>query len=203
MKRLEIALGVLLVAVVVAHLSLRSDHERRNVEFLPDMVSSPAYGSQAANPVFTDGKTMQAPPDGTVARGFLPLHAAGVPLDVTTPFKELPAEQVEAWNRLQPPWDWEKLDGPARADVLARGAFIYSNFCIVCHGPSGAGDGAVTKLGVPPPTPLTGDGAKEKSDGRLYRIVTCGEGSMASYATQVAREDRWNVIRYIRSLQSP
>jgi mono/diheme cytochrome c family protein len=199
MTRWDALLGGLLAVVVALHLSLRADPARRNLEFVPDMANGPAYETQAANPVFPDGKTLQAPPPGTIARGYLPLAVDGLPLDVTTPYKELAPEQVAAWDRLAAP----ALDPEAAAAARARGAFVFENFCAVCHGAGGPEGGPVTKRGVPPPTPLTGDGARAKSDGRLFRILTAGEGNMPSYATQVAREDRWNVILYVRSLQNP
>jgi len=194
-SKLEAALGALLVLVIAAHFSIQRDPTRRNIDVLPDMVLSTAWESQSACPLFEDGKTMQMPPEGTIARGFLPLHARGILLDVTTPYKELSPEQVRAWDTLESPEPDEK--------TLERGRGVFANFCVVCHGAGGAGDGTVTKLGVPPPTPLTGQGAKEKSDGRLFRIITAGEGNMPPYASQVSREDRWKVIRYIRSLQTP
>jgi len=202
-SRAEALLAAALAVVLLTYVSLKPDYTRRNVEFLPDMVTSPAYESQAPCPAFPDGKTLQRPPAGTIARGFLPLEVDGVLLDVRTPYKELPPEQVGLWDRLPPPWAGKEPDALAAQADLARGSFVFTNFCAVCHGPAGAGDGPVTKLGVPPPTPLTGDGAKQKSDGHLFRIVTVGEGNMPSYASQVSREDRWKVIRYIRWMQNP
>ncbi|MBI3484584.1 MAG: cytochrome c, partial [Acidobacteria bacterium] len=38
-------------------------------------------------------------------------------------------------------------------------------------------------------------------DGQIFHIVTYGQKNMASYATQVSRDDRWKVILYVRSLQ--
>ena len=59
----------------------------------------------------------------------------------------------------------------------------------------------LTKRGVPPPPALDGDGTKAMSDGRLFRIITAGQGNMAPHAVQVGRDDRWRVVRFIRSLQ--
>ena len=39
-------------------------------------------------------------------------------------------------------------------------------------------------------------------DGRIYHIITNGQGNMPSFATQVTRNDRWRVIAYIRSVQA-
>ena len=39
-------------------------------------------------------------------------------------------------------------------------------------------------------------------DGQLFHILTYGQNNMASYAGQISRDDRWNVIAYVRSLQA-
>ena len=45
-----------------------------NLEYMPDMVASVAYDSFAPNPVTRDGRTLMAPPAGTIPRGYRPLH---------------------------------------------------------------------------------------------------------------------------------
>jgi hypothetical protein len=40
------------------------------------------------------------------------------------------------------------------------------------------------------------------SDGHIYYVMTFGKGSMGSYASQLTPEQRWWVIKYIRSKQS-
>ena len=42
----------------------------------------------------------------------------------------------------------------------------------------------------------------QMKDGQLFHILTHGQNNMASYASQLSREDRWNVIVYVRSLQA-
>ena len=202
MSRLEYALLAALAAIVVLALTAGPDRSRRNSEFMPDMVHSPAYASQSANPVFLDGKTAQRPPDGTVARGFMPLHLDGNLLDTTTAWEELSKEQVAAWQALRAPWDFEKLAEPERARIVGRGGEVFSTFCIPCHGAGAAGDGLVTKRGVPPPPTLLSDANKALTDGRMYRAISCGKGNMTGYPAQVGREDRWKVIRYVRTLQA-
>ena len=51
------------------------------------------------------------------------------------------------------------------------------------------------------PPALFAQGAIDMSDGQMFRIITAGQGNMAPHATQVARADRWRVIRFVRSLQ--
>ncbi len=38
-------------------------------------------------------------------------------------------------------------------------------------------------------------------DGQIFHVLTFGQNNMPSYASQLSREDRWNVITYVRSLQ--
>lgn len=203
---LEVLLVAGLLAAVGLWCLLGADPTRRNVVYAPtmrfDMAESPGYESQDPNPNFPDGKTLQRPPPGTIARGHPPLAVAGTILDtVTQPWNELSAPQRAAWNALQAPWDWAALGDPARAAVLRRGQAVYETFCIVCHGPRGAGDGPVTKRGVPPPKPFTDPAVLPLSDGRMFRSVSYGQANMPAYRSQVEREDRWKVIRYIRTLQ--
>lgn len=195
--------GLLAVGVLL-HVLIDPDLGRRNVEFMPDMAFSPAFKAQEPNPVFRDGATLQAPVPGTVARGQRPLMALGLLLDVTTPdWKKLPAEQQVAWDAYAPHWTWEGLAEPDRLRAAARGATVFGQVCATCHGLDGLGKTPVTQRGTPPPPSLLDERIQEMSDGHLYRIITAGQGNMAPHANQVARDDRWMVIRHLRSLQKP
>jgi len=196
MTILQKTLALAIAVVAVLHFVGDQDLRRRNFEVMPEMFYSVPYGAFDPNTNFADGKTAREPVAGTIAHGFAPLHAKGVLLDTTTEWKELGDGQQAAWDALQPPL----LTENPGAD-LARGREVFSMICVTCHGPGGAGDGKSTKRGVPPPPSLAGDGAKAMSDGRLFRIITVGQGNMAAHAVQVDRRDRWHVIRFIRSLQ--
>lgn len=56
------------VLSVAANFAVRPDPARPNMDFIPNMVYSVAYDSYAPNPNFADGKTLQRPVEGTVAR---------------------------------------------------------------------------------------------------------------------------------------
>jgi mono/diheme cytochrome c family protein len=40
-------------------------------------------------------------------------------------------------------------------------------------------------------------------DGQMFHVLTYGQGNMPSFAAQLSREDRWNVILHVRMLQKP
>jgi len=180
--------GFLFLAVIVsvgASWIFSSDPAKPNFEFLPQMAHSPRYNAFAPNPNFDDGSTLQRPEPGTIARGSMPLHYAATPQDA-----------LRAGEELKSPLDV----GNVRA--RERGAFVFSNFCAVCHGAGGAGNGPVAQRGYPPPPSLLAEHALKMKDGQLFHVLTYGQNNMPSYASQLSREDRWNVILYVRTMQA-
>jgi mono/diheme cytochrome c family protein len=178
----------LLLAVVVLGVAswiLSPDLTKPNFEFLPQMAHSPRYNAFAPNPNFADGTTLQHPEPGTIARGSKPLHYAATPQDA-----------LRAGEELKSPLDLSNVR------ARERGAFVFSNFCAVCHGAGGAGNGPVAQRGYPPPPSLLAEHALKMKDGQLFHVLTYGQNNMPSYASQLSREDRWNAILYIRTMQA-
>ncbi len=182
--KLNLLLLALLVASLAANFGVGDNPARRNFEAMPEMVRTAAYKSFSANPNFADGKTLQLPPEGTIARGVHPLHYTAAPEDAARAGRELHAP-------------------PASAAGLERGAAVYRIYCQPCHGAAGKGDGPVAMRGFPPPPSLLAEHAVRLAEGQMFHIVTYGQKNMPSYAAQVSQEDRWRVIAYIRSLQQP
>ena len=79
---------------------------------------------------------------------------------------------------------------------------MFANYCAVCHGLAGLGNGTVTQRGVPPPPSLLAEHAQKMREGQMFHALTFGQNNMPSYASQLTREDRWNVIAYLRVLQA-
>ncbi len=185
--RVNVALALLLGLIVAAHWAVPPSPTQRNFHFFPDMVNSPAHEAQAPAPLFAGGTVDLRPPEGSVARGYLPLLYEATPEDAARAGAELRSPHGDA----------------AVAGAVERGGFVFATFCVTCHGAGGEGDGPVTLRGVPPPPSLLLPHAMELADGQMYHITTFGQGNMAGYASQVGRADRWNVISYIRTLQAP
>lgn len=83
---------------------------------------------------------------------------------------------------------------------LARGELIWGQYCIVCHGPTGRGDGTVVPKFVPPPD-LMQESSLQRSDGYLYAVLRQGRGIMPRYGDKIRGADRWTVVNYLRQLQ--
>jgi len=206
---LNLALAAALAAVTGLHLGLAPHPDRRNFELLPEMVDSVPYDTFAPSPVFADGKTLQAPPAGTVPRGLLPLHFGPGPEEAARAGRELanplarPAVLRPDPAPLPPPVA-ERLDQERTAYErhLARGEAVYGIYCALCHGPGGAGDGPVARRGFPAPPSLLAVNARTLADGRMFHLITHGGENMPSYAAQISREERWQAILWVRELQA-
>ncbi len=173
----------LLLAAAAGNWALRPDLSRPNMEFAPDMAHGPRYNAFASNPNFFEGNTLQRKPETSIPRGFMPLHFAATAEDA-----------ARAGNELVAP--------AATAATLKRGEFVFQNYCATCHGAAGLGNGPVAQRGFPPPPSLLADKTRKMKDGQLFHILTYGQNNMPSYASQISREDRWNAIAFVRSLQN-
>jgi hypothetical protein len=183
-RGLNIALLMLLCIGAVLNWTLSSVHRTPNVEFMPEMAHPVPQESYAEHGALPNKMVLQPPPDGAIPRGYLPLHYETTPKDAGRAGEELSNPFKLGDKRWQP-----------------RGAVVYSNYCALCHGASGTGDGPVSQRGVPPPPSLLADKARKMKDGQLFHIVTYGQANMAAYAAQISREDRWAVILHVRQLQ--
>jgi mono/diheme cytochrome c family protein len=94
---------------------------------------------------------------------------------------------------------------PADAVSLQRGAILYRLHCAVCHGEAGHGDGPVVEFwreDANRPADLTEGRFATQPDGALYLTISQGFGAMAPLAENLTPRQRWDVINYVRSLQS-
>jgi len=177
-------LGVILLPVIVLGglAMFNRNTTARNLEWPTQMEYSPAYLSQTSNPVLPNGMTDQPPVPGTVPRGYQPFH-----------YGSGAEEAIRAGNELKNPF--QPTD-----ENLARGQQVFSNYCAVCHGSTGGGDGALIPKYPNPPAYNT-EKSKALADGNMFHVITLGRNNMPSHAAQVSSDDRWKVILYIRKLQ--
>jgi len=173
----------LVLVLVTSVAACDDDPTLPNREYMPDMVSSVAYDSFAPNPNTRDGRTLMAPPAGTIPRGYEPVH-----------FAPGPKEAERAGRELTNPIP----DGPL---VRQRGEIAFQRWCSPCHGHEGVGDGLVAKR-FPRPPSLTAEHARALPDGRIFHIISFGQGVMPAYGQQVVQADRWKILRFVRQLQA-
>ncbi len=123
---------------------------------------------------------LPTPPEGTVFVG-APRHY------------DLLAADTMLTNPLQP-----------TPEVLERGEVLYLQFCVMCHGEAGAGDGPVVGENRLPPLPtlnlLSERAMNDLSDGYIWGMIANGRGVMPAYR-RIPEGDRWQIVEYVRALQ--
>jgi mono/diheme cytochrome c family protein len=164
---------------------LTPNDARPNFEFLPQMAHAQRYNAFAPNPNFANGATLQRPEPGIISRELMPLH-----------YEATQQDAMRAGEELRSPLS---VDNQRARD---RGSIVFANFCAVCHGAGGAGNGPVAQRGFPPPPSLLAEHAQKMKDGQLFHVLTYGQNNMPSYASQLSRDDRWNVVLYVRTMQA-
>ena len=94
---------------------------------------------------------------------------------------------------------------PVNPPSLARGAVVFHERCVACHGETGRGDGPKAKsLKGPPPPNLADHGLMgDKSLLDIYRRIAVGTPgtAMPEFAEDLPAEDRWAVASYVAALQ--
>src|SRR4051794_17302470 len=136
-----------------------------------NMDSQPKYHEYEPGGLFRDGKVLQAPVPGTVARGDI-------------------QRANEAAERPK-----------VTAELLDRGRTEYDIYCSPCHDRSGTGSGIVVGRGFPRPPTLHDDRGRALTDQHLFDVVSNGFGVMYAYGDRLSPRDRWAVVAYIRALQ--
>lgn len=94
---------------------------------------------------------------------------------------------------------------PVRPPDHARGAALYAQLCVACHGAGGAGDGPAAAGLDPPPIDFSDRArADQRSLFALYQVIEQGlEGtSMAGYRSLPA-DDLWAMATYVGALAYP
>jgi mono/diheme cytochrome c family protein len=170
---------LLLTAVLVSGGTYFSLNQLLFMEPFNWMMDQPKLKAQKPSGLFKDGKGMQLPVEGTVARGFIPYAYHGKP--------------EEAAKYLANPLL------PTRA-VIERGRAKFLTFCSPCHGNFGKGDSRLAGQFPNPPT-LHSDKVRNWPDGGIYHVITEGQNVMPSYAAQISKDDRWAIVHYIRVLE--
>lgn len=156
---------------------------KTNIELVQDMMDQINVKAQDWDPDKADQATAMVPPENTIPRGKTPYKYAMDPLAAEANLKN-------------------PLDSDMSAETLKLGKENFEIYCMVCHGPAGHGDGPIAeKMALRPPSLVT-DKVKNFKDGRIFHIITAGQGVMGSYASQITTEKkRWAIVNYIRTLQ--
>jgi mono/diheme cytochrome c family protein len=147
-----------------------------------DMHDAPRYDPLEASPVFSGGASSQPLVEGTDARGHLND-------DELLETGRLNGQVVDQF-----PFEITSAD-------LDRGQVRFNVYCSPCHGQTGQGDGLVVQRGYKAPPSLHDIRLRVTPAGYYFGVISEGFGVMPDYRAQIAPDDRWRIIAYIRALQ--
>jgi mono/diheme cytochrome c family protein len=153
-----------------------------------DMHDQPKYIPLRQSAFFGDDRSARPIVPGTVARG--QLHADSL----------LYTGKVDGAGSAGSK-DAEVFPFPITEAVLARGQERFNIYCSPCHGRTGQGDGMVVRRGYRRPPTYHQDRLRTAPVGHFFDVITNGFGAMPDYAAQIAAEDRWAIVAYVRALQ--
>ena len=88
---------------------------------------------------------------------------------------------------------------PADAATAAQGKKVADTNCVSCHGAKGKGDGPAAVALNPKPADWTSKKVQSEPDGEIFWKISTGRGAMPSWKF-LPENDRWALVRYIRSL---
>jgi hypothetical protein len=148
-----------------------------------DMHDQPKFIPQRGTEFFADGRSARPQVENTVARG--QLH------EDTYFYSGLGADGKEG----------NVMPFPVTMQVLERGQERYNVYCTPCHSRVGNGEGMIVQRGYRPAGNFHTQRLMTVPLGHFFVVMTHGYGAMPDYAAQVAPQDRWAIVAYIKALQ--
>ena len=195
MKKNTIITALILAVTGVSVLTSCGNNNKPGKIYMPDMAYSRAVETYAPLDSLTftaDYKTPGAkifynskPVAGTIPRGelfpyTLPNDSAGY------------AMSAQVRNPLPPLIGRDSLEA----------ARLFNINCGICHGANGQATGPLAVSGkVAAIANLTLPQYIEMADGTMHHSIQYGKNNMGSYAGQLDRKQRWQMVQYIRTLQ--
>ena len=116
---------------------------------------------------------------------------------ILPPEGSIPIDGMRAFNLATA----DDLTNPINADAAstARGEAVFEDFCVVCHGAAGVGNGPIADKYPAIPALNTGR-LQGFSDGYLFALIAQGRGLMPAYA-RIPVDKRWDLVNYLRTIQ--
>jgi len=180
-RYLAIALGCIALATLTS--CFRGCASRRPpIHLNPNMDDQPRYDPLAASPFFASGSVSQAPVPGTIARG------------------ELREDDAFYSGRNFFGYGSNPLD--VTADVVERGRDRFEIYCTPCHGFAADGHGKLYERSGIESANLKDERIRQMPDGRIFQVITNGQGLMQGYKFPLSARDRWSIVAYVRELQA-
>lgn len=84
---------------------------------------------------------------------------------------------------------------------IKNGRARFEQYCAVCHGPRGKGDGPMAKATSPPAPSLGSSDVRSMTDEALLAVIADGKGAvMPGWRGLLNDQELLDVVAYVRSL---
>jgi hypothetical protein len=147
-----------------------------------DMHDQPKFIPQRGTEFYADGRSARPQVANTVARG--QLH-----------------EDAYFYTGMQDGKEGNVMPFAVTMEVLQRGQERFNIYCTPCHSRVGNGAGMIVQRGYRPAGNFHTSRLQAAPLGHFFAVMTNGYGAMPDYAAQVAPQDRWAIVAYIKALQ--
>ena len=117
-------------------------------------------------------------------------------------FGGVSGNQIYGQSNWKAPQSADNLKNPyaGNTTATAAGKTLYKQFCVICHGDKGKGDGLAGMNLKPRPANFTKEAIQAQTDGAIYWKITEGKAPMAAYKAVLTDQQRWQLVNYIRQL---
>ena len=124
-------------------------------------------------------------------------------LGTLTSMMTLPNGRNDKYIEWKAPAWADTLTNPFKGnkEAVEKGGELYSQFCAVCHGEQGKGNGAAGYKIIPAPADHTSRRVQKQSDGAIYWKISEGRLPMSPYKKILDDEQRWQLVNFIRTLK--
>lgn len=196
----------LVIAAVVTLAGFRGQTSTEPpIQIFPDMKVQPKYVAQHESNFYADGRAARQPVEGTVPQGYT---LAGI-YSTNAASNSRVAQGVAGFGNSTDYFSTGKIgenygDGlpiEVSLPVIERGRQRFNINCAICHGATGAGNGIVKQYGLITVASLQEARILTMPDGQIFNTITHGKNTMGAYGSNIAVEDRWAIITYLRALQ--
>jgi hypothetical protein len=178
------ALPLVVILVALLFLSGCSSIQRiPPIEVWWDMKRQGKFKPQMETDLFADHRMSRRPPEYTIARGHM-------------------TEETPFYTGMDGELYVGKMPVPITMELIKQGQTKFNIYCTPCHDRTGQGQGIVpTRTPSWQPANLMEDRLVQAADGDIFNTISNGRRSMPAYKFQIAVEDRWAIISYVRALQ--
>ncbi|MEZ0255011.1 MAG: cytochrome c [Chthoniobacter sp.] len=196
-------LGGISIAVLAGFRGTKSDVPP--LQIFPDMKHQPRYDPQHESTFFADGSAARRPVAGTIPLGynmpgsFLQAGAKNAKIDPADFTNEPTYYKTGKFGAVY--GDGFPEEVKVNEALIQRGQERFNINCAVCHGKVGLANGVTSKFGVAAIANLQDDRIKQMPDGQIFSTITNGKNTMGAYGPNVAIDDRWAIVAYVRTLQ--